>query len=102
MENPFIIRVTRYYQSGNVRLHNRQIWDYGTLGDFLYAIRLITKNPRYKYEYYITSTSTPSFPFVRWSKKTRLPLVCKGKNVDLCGFVWQLSDRQYENDELPF
>lgn len=102
MENNFIIRVTRYYQSGNVRLHNRQIWSYGTIGDFLYAISLITNNPRYKYEYFITSTSTPSFPFVRWSKKTRLPLEYKGKNNDLCGIVWELSDTQFENYDLPF
>lgn len=102
MENNFIIRVTRYYQSGNVRLHTRQIWDYGTIGDFLYAIRLITKNPRYMYEYYITSTSTPSFPFVRWNKKTRLPVDYNGKYNDLCGVVWQQSDVEFENYDLPF
>lgn len=102
MKNSFIIRLSRYYQIGNDRFHIRQIWDYGNLGDFLYAIRLITKNSRYKYEYFITSTSTPSFPFVRWSKKTRLPVECKGKDMDLCGIVWRESDIQYDNDELPF
>lgn len=102
MKNSFVIRLSRYYHFGDDRFHTRQVWNYGTLGEFLEAIRLITKNPRYMYNYYITSTSTPSFPFVRWSKKTRLPLPCKGKNVDICGFVWQPSDIKFNNYDLPF
>lgn len=102
MENAFVIRVTRYYWSGGVRLHTRQNWSYGTLGEFLEVIRLITKNPRYMYTYYITSTSTPSFPFVRWSKKTRLPIECKGKDMDLTGIVFQPSDIKFDNYDLPF
>lgn len=102
MKKSFIIRVTKYHCIGGARIHIRQIWDYGTLGEFLEAIRLITKNPRYMYTYYITSTSTPSFPFVHWSKKTRLPVECKGKDMDLCGIVWRHSDIEYDNYDLPF
>lgn len=102
MKNSFVIRLSRYYSISGDRFHIRQVWNYDSLGEFLAAIRLITKNPRYMYTYYITSTSTPSFPFVRWSKQTRLPVECKGKITDLCGIVWKHSDIQFDNYDLPF
>ena len=102
MKNSFIIRLSRYYRIGDDRFHIRQVWDYGSLGEFLEAIRLITKNPRYMYTYYITSTSTPSFPFVSWSKQTRLPVECKGKDMDLTGIVFAPSDIKFDNYDIPF
>lgn len=101
MEKNFIVRVTRRFWSGDVRMHYREVWKFSNLREFLKAVHELRNNRQYMYEYFITSTSTPSRPLVRWSKRSRLPVDCRGKNMDLCGLVWSRSDENYDLD-LPF
>lgn len=90
MEKNFIIRLTHYVVRGDEKLHFRETVKFVTFSSFARFLDIITNDPNYKYEYFITSTSTPSCPFVRWSKKTRKPI---GYNGLLRGLVWTESDK---------
>lgn len=99
MENNFIIRVTKYYWFGDVRLHSRQSFSFNNWESFCEYLALFRHDPKYMYEYFITSTTTPSIPFCRWSKVTRLPI---GYNGLFLGLVYNQSDRKYNRYKKLF
>ena len=97
MEDKFIIRVTRYYRVGDVRLHYREVYKFDSFTVFQKCIKNILTEDNYRFEYFITSTSTPSCPFVRWSKKTRKPI---GYIGFYRGLVWTEADRKFDINTL--
>lgn len=97
MEKNFIIRVTRYYRVGDVLLHYREVYTFDSFTPFQKCIKNILTEDNYRFEYFITSTSTPSCPFVRWSKKSRKPI---GYNGLFRGLVWTEADRKINIDCL--
>lgn len=97
MEDKFIIRVTRYYWVGDVRLHYREVYKFDSFSSFSKCIKNILTEDNYRFEYFITSTSTPSCPFVRWSKKTRKPV---GFNGLFRGLVWTEEDKKNDIGSL--
>lgn len=97
MEKNFIIRLTHYVYKADERLHFRETIKFVTFRSFSRFIDLICHDPNYMYEYFITSTSTPSCPFVRWSKQTRKPVGYKGM---LRNLVWTDEDKKFDMNTL--
>lgn len=99
MEKKFVVRYTEYYRSGDVVCHFCVVQKFRYVTTFVKFIGELRNNPRYKFNCFITSTTTPDFPFVRWSKKTRLPIGCKSDDL-LLGKVWSSDDLKYKLDDL--
>lgn len=99
MEKKFIVRFTKYYYSGDVLLHSCVVQKFRYITTFAKFIGELRRNPRYMYKCFITSTTTPDFPLVRWSKKTRMPIGCKEGDI-LLGRVWSSDDLKYKLDDL--
>lgn len=101
MEKKYIIRYT-VLDSG---LHLVRVFrSFKWFQDFILRYLLFEKTSRIV----ITSTSTPSVPFLRWSKKTRRPVGFL-KDGEHCPPIYDiLSDPlpypvgQYTSDDLPF
>lgn len=96
MEKNFIIRVTHYANIRGEQIHFRQSFFFDNFEAFCEYLAMFRYDPRYMYEYYITSTTTPSVPYCRWSKKTRKPV---GFNGQYLGMVYTKSDRKYRRDK---
>ena len=92
MEKNFTIRATHHVNIRGERFSFRQSFVFDNFEAFCEYLAMFRHDPRYMYEYIITSTSTPSCPFVRWSKKTRLPIGYKGSFL---GLIYNTSDRKY-------
>lgn len=99
MEKSFIIRCTHYVNIQGERVHFRQSFVFDNWEAFCEYLALFRHDPRYMYEYYITSTTTPSIPFCRWSKVTRLPI---GYDGLFLGLVYKQADRKYKRYKKLF
>lgn len=102
MEKKFIVRYT-VLDSG---LHLVRVFrSFKWFQDFLFRYLLFEKTSRIV----ITSTSTPSVPFLRWSKKTHRP-VGFSKDFDRCPIIYDILrdsvpapvPNYNSDDDLPF
>lgn len=96
MEKNFIVRTTHYETFGGERYSFRQSFAFDNFEAFCEYMALFRHDPRYMFSYFITSTTTPSVPYCRWSKKTRLPIGYKGMFL---GLVYNPSDRKYTRNK---
>ena len=96
MEKNFIIRATHHANIKGESYTFRQSFVLDNFEAFCEYLAMFRHDSRYMYEYDITSTTTPSIPYCRWSKRTRLPIGYKGNFI---GLVYNTSDRKYTRNK---